>query len=117
MEAYGKMKPKPISIYRGIGKVLASQYKVGSEVTWWNVSSCTPNISVAKNFGGGHPGGTLFHVKAKTAVPIMHLSAYQSEEEYVLAPGTVLKVNEVKKQAGNAVQIFLEEEEGKRLVS
>jgi uracil DNA glycosylase len=117
LEAYRKMKPKPRSIYRGIHKDLSGQYKAGSMVTWWPVSSCTPNIGVAKAFGGGSIGGTLFHVKAKTAVPIMHLSAYKSEEEYVLAPGTILKVEKVEKKPNEAVQIYLEEVEGKRLVS
>jgi len=117
LEAYSKMKAKPLSIYRGIRKDLSSQYTEGSLVTWWTVSSCTPNINVAKNFGGGSVGGTLFHVEAKSSVPIMGLSAYKSEEEYVLAPGTVLKVNKVEKKAGQAVQIYLEEVAGKRWVS
>ena len=117
LEAYGKMKPKPRSLYRGIHKDISAQYKVGSMVTWWPVSSCTPNKNVAKAFGGGSANGTLFHVKAVTAVPIMHLSAYQSEEEYVLAPGTVLKVEKIEKKPGETAQIFLEEIAGNRRVS
>ncbi|CAB9517985.1 Uracil-DNA glycosylase [Seminavis robusta] len=117
LEAYSKMKPKPRSLYRGISRDLSGQYKEGSKVTWWPVSSCTPNINVAKGFGGGSPGGTLFHVKAVSAVPIQHMSAYPNEEEYVLAPGTVLKVVKIEKKPGQAAQIYLEELDGERSVS
>eukprot|EP00957_Ditylum_brightwellii_P077115 5860726-Ditylum_brightwellii.AAC.1 len=86
------MKAKPRVLYRGINKDLSKQYAKDATAVWWNVSSCTPNINVAKNFGSGSSSGTMFHVKTRTAVPIMHLSAYQSEEEYILAPGTELSL-------------------------
>jgi len=70
------------------------------------ISSCTPNVEAAKGFGGGSQQGTLFHVKAKTAVSIVSLSAYKSEEEWVLAPGTVLKVLRVDQSPGKATQIY-----------
>jgi len=112
LEAYSKaiVAKKPPTLYRGINKNLTSLYKEGTSVTWWTISSCTPTISVAKSFGGGSPTGTLFHVQTKSAVPIMHLSAYKSEEEYVLAPGTVLKVERVCKLPNLATQIYLREE-------
>lgn len=77
------------------------------------MSSCSTNLAVAKSFGSG---GTLFHVKAKNAVPIMKLSAYKSEEEYVLAPGTQLEVLKVEMQSKSLIEIFLEEKESDRLV-
>lgn len=116
LQAYAKMKAKPRVLYRGINKDLSKQYAEGAKVVWWNVSSCTPNVNVAKNFGGSSSSGTMFHVKTQTAVPIMHLSAYQSEEEYILAPGTTLKVESVVKKPNHATEIYLEEIEGKRLV-
>jgi hypothetical protein len=72
---------KSTTLFRGIRKDLTPEYKKGSMVTWWSVSSCTPSIEVAKNFGGGFSNGTLFHVTTTTAAPIMALSAYKSEEE------------------------------------
>jgi len=116
LQAYANMKAKSRVLYRGINKDLSKQYAKGATVVWWNVSSCTPNINVAKNFGGGSSSGTMFHVKTRTAVPIMHLSAYQSEEEYILAPGTALKVETVVSKPNHATEIYLEEIEGKRLV-
>lgn len=103
---------KTMTLYRGIRKDLTPEYKKGSTVTWWSVSSCTPNIAVAKGFGGGSSDGTLFQVVTKTAAPIMALSAYKSEEEWILAPGTLLKVVSVTKKAGQAGVINLEEVEG-----
>jgi uracil DNA glycosylase len=114
--AFDKLVKKKTTLYRGIFKDLAKEYAQGSTITWWSVSSCTPNIDVARQFGGGAPGGTLFLIQAATAVPIMHLSAYQGEEEFVLAPGTQLEVVSVKKPKGGATEIRLKEVAGKRLV-
>lgn len=118
LRAHDKLPSKEMQLYRGIGKNLSSQYAKGKTVTWWNVSSCTDNIEVARGFGGGSYNGTLFHVKSTTAVPIMHLSMYKGEDEYVLAPGTQIKVVKVLKGGGKAPsQIFLEEIGGDRLVN
>ena len=103
-------------LFRGIRKDLAAAYPEGATVTWWSVSSCTPDVAVAKGFGGGQKGGTLFRVQAE-AVPIMGLSAFKGEEEYVLAPGTQLKVVKVDRDPAGAVVISLEEQPGPRLVS
>eukprot|EP00548_Thalassiothrix_antarctica_P005347 CAMPEP_0194155022 /NCGR_PEP_ID=MMETSP0152-20130528/62902_1 /TAXON_ID=1049557 /ORGANISM="Thalassiothrix antarctica, Strain L6-D1" /LENGTH=111 /DNA_ID=CAMNT_0038861567 /DNA_START=129 /DNA_END=464 /DNA_ORIENTATION=+ len=111
------MTASPRLLYRGINKNLSAQYKVGSDITWWTISSCTSNINVAMGFGGGSANGTMFHVETKTAVSIMELSAYKSEDEYVLAPGTVLQVKKIVKDSEKATQIYLLEVEGKRWVS
>ena len=117
LDAFDKLPGHEGKLFRGINKDLRSEYKQGSTVTWWSVSSCTPNIGVAQMFGGGLPSGTLFVVEAKTAVPIMDLSAFKSEEEYVLAPGTQLRVVSVTKKPGQAAVITLREIEGQRQVS
>mmetsp|Transcript_10851 Transcript_10851/g.24208 ORF Transcript_10851/g.24208 Transcript_10851/m.24208 type:complete len:149 (-) Transcript_10851:212-658(-) len=100
------------SLYRGIRVNVASKYQVGKDVTWWGVSSCTTKISTAVNFGGGR--GTLFHIRAQTAVPVARWSAHRSEDEYILAPGTVLRVTRVEPQGKKAngaaaAQIHLQE--------
>ena len=93
-------KQQKVTLFRGINKSIKHQYKKGSNVVWWSISSCTPKKSVASTFSGS--SGTIFEVKAKTAISIRQLSAYPDEEEYVLAPGTLLKVVNV---SGNKVTL------------
>jgi len=96
------------SLYRGVGMDLSAAYKKGSEVTWWAVSSCTPSMAVASGFAASAKTRTLFHIKAVSSVSIRHLSAYQHEEEYILAPGRQFRVANSTRKAG-LVEIFLEE--------
>jgi len=117
LTALKRLAAGKVPLFRGIKKNLAKEYPEGSTITWWAVSSCTPNLGVAKSFGGGSAGGTLFKVSAETAVPIMELSAYAGEEEYVLAPGTRLQVVKVQTPPGGAVEITLKELPGQALVS
>ncbi len=94
-------KPDPQRIlYRGIPLDLRKEYRVGQEVAWRGVSSCTAAIDVAMAFAGTIDGAsaakaaTLFHISAP-GVDISRFSAVEDEEEIVLHPGTILKVTEV----------------------
>mmetsp|Transcript_26642 Transcript_26642/g.46443 ORF Transcript_26642/g.46443 Transcript_26642/m.46443 type:complete len:370 (-) Transcript_26642:163-1272(-) len=116
LEAYGKLASSAGEFYRGIRKDLTREYREGSTVTWWSVSSCTPNLGVARSFGGGSDGGTLFRIRCKAIVPIMEFSAYKGEEEYILPPGTQLTVTKVSKRKGAAAEIFLEQTGEENLV-
>lgn len=40
-EACGRLPSKEVTLWRGVGVDLYDQYKVGSTITWWGVSSCT----------------------------------------------------------------------------
>eukprot|EP00755_Sulcionema_specki_P007630 Sspe_Gene.38767::Locus_18700_Transcript_1_1_Confidence_1.000_Length_1781::g.38767::m.38767 len=113
LEGLGAMKPVPSKLYRGVSLDLSAQYPTGSTITWWAVSSCTPSEKVAKAFSTS--GGTIFVVHTETAVSIQHLSAFKDEDEWILAPGTQLKVKQVEKTGGRWV-ITLVEVTGKRLV-
>jgi len=87
---------------------LSAQYAKGSEVTWWAVSSCTPDIKVANSFSAGKGRATLFMITAKTGVGIKDFSEYKNEEEFILSPGTQFKVAHVEKKPA-LVEIHLEE--------
>ena len=50
-------------------------------------------------------------------VGIRHFSAFTGEEEYVLAPGTQLKVTDVKAERGGLCTVKLTEIDGPRLVA
>lgn len=98
-----------VVLWRGVGLDLETDHQVGHEVTWWGVSSCTPKLSVAQGFLGCQGPRTLFSVKTATAVPIQELSAFKAEEEFILAPGTRLRVLNVKRENDGLLRIELGE--------
>ncbi|MEU2392908.1 ADP-ribosyltransferase domain-containing protein [Streptomyces sp. NPDC007369] len=105
------------SLYRGVSLDLRAQYPLGRTVTWWGVSSCTPKLGVARAFLGSRGKRTLFEVVPARAVGIRDFSAFTEEEEYILPPGTQLKVTEVKTERGGLCTVKLTELEEGPLVS
>ncbi|WP_460065194.1 ADP-ribosyltransferase domain-containing protein [Streptomyces sp. YKOK-I1] len=104
-------------LWRGVPLDLRSQYPVGRTVTWWGVSSCTSEVGVARAFLGGRGKRTLFEVRPARAVGIRQFSAFTGEEEFILLPGTQLKVTEVKAERGGLCTVRLTESEEQPLVS
>ncbi|KIF07123.1 uracil-DNA glycosylase [Streptomyces sp. RSD-27] len=104
-------------LWRGVSLDLRAQYPVGGTVTWWGVSSCTSELSVARSFLGSRGKRTLFEVTPSRAVGIRSFSAFTGEEEYILAPGTQLKVTEVKTERGGLCTVRLTEAEEGPLIS
>ncbi|MGW7433422.1 ADP-ribosyltransferase domain-containing protein [Streptomyces sp. NPDC054861] len=104
-------------LWRGVALDLRSQYPLGRTVTWWGVSSCTSELSVARAFLGSRGRRTLFEVTPARAVGIRRFSAFTGEEEYILAPGTRLQVTEVKAERGGLCTVRLTELEGQGLLS
>lgn len=104
-------------LWRGVSLDLRAQYPVGRTVTWWGVSSCTSELSVARSFLGTRGKRTLFEVTPARAVGIRSFSAFTGEEEYILAPGTQLEVTDVKTERGGLCTVKLTEVEAAPLVS
>ncbi|CAK9105235.1 Tubulin alpha chain (Alpha-tubulin) [Cleaved into: Detyrosinated tubulin alpha chain] [Durusdinium trenchii] len=46
-EACARLPIREVTLWRGVGVDLYEQYKVGSTITWWGVSSCTSDKAVA----------------------------------------------------------------------
>jgi uracil DNA glycosylase len=115
--ALSKLKGHTDSLWRGVALDLRPQYPRGGTVTWWGVSSCTSKLSVAQGFLGWRGRRMLFEVRPVGAVSIRSFSAFTGEEEYILPPGTRLKVADVKSEAGGLCTVKLEELSGQRLVS
>lgn len=105
------------SLWRGVALDLRAQYPKGGVVAWWGVSSCTAKLSVARSFLGLRGRRTLFEVTPARAVSISKFSAFTGEDEYILAPGTRLKVTSVKTERDGLCTIGLEELAVERLVS
>jgi len=109
LEAMNRLPAQQTSLFRGISVDLHDQYKVGSIVTWWGVSSCTSEEEVARNFTNGCGGKcTFFTLDVKSACDISCISFYGNEKESLLAPGTQLKVKSNKRN-GKITEIELEE--------
>ncbi len=115
--AVQKLTPTPQSLWRGVALDLRGQYPVGRTVTWWGVSSCTAKLAVARGFLGSKGRRTLFEVTPRTAVSIQRFSAFTGEDEYVLAPGTRLRVTEVTHEGDGLTVVKLAELDAPRLVS
>lgn len=106
----------PVSLWRGVATDLRAAYPTGRRVTWWGISSCTSNPAVARAFLGSKGHRTLFEVNPRRAVSIRAFSAFQAEDEYVLAPGTQLAVTQVQHQKDGLTLVRLSEVDGDRLV-
>jgi len=108
-EACARLPQQTRTLWRGVGVDLFSQYKLGSTIVWWGVSSCTSDESVARNFMAGcGDGATLLTVETKTACDIAEVSFFANEAESILLPGTQLEVIS-SKQVGKKSEITLRE--------
>jgi uracil DNA glycosylase len=114
--ALAKMEGRREPLWRGVGLDLRAQYPPGRTVTWWGVSSCTSKAAVARTFMGSSGRRTLFEVMPDRAVSIRHLSAFTGEEEYLLPPGTQLRVTGVTTERGGLTTVRLAEVPGARMV-
>jgi hypothetical protein len=112
-----KLPGRTESLWRGVGLNLKPQYPTGSVVTWWGVSSCTSKLGVAQGFLGRRGSRTLFEVTPARATGIKSFSAFTGEEEYVLAPGTRLKVASVTSERGGLTTVRLQELPDERMVA
>jgi acetoin utilization deacetylase AcuC-like enzyme/uracil DNA glycosylase len=104
------------SLWRGVALDLRAQYPHGGVVTWWGVSSCTSKLSVARGFLGVRGRRMLFEVRPTGAVSIKKFSAFTGEDEYILAPGSRLKVTGIKNEPGGLCVVSLEELADQRMV-
>ncbi|MFF3886367.1 ADP-ribosyltransferase domain-containing protein [Streptomyces sp. NPDC001914] len=107
--AVSKLPAYTQPLWRGVSLDLRAQYPVGRTVTWWGVSSCTSELKVARAFLGSRGKRTLFEVTPARAVGIKSFSAFTGEEEYILTPGTQLKVTEVKSEPRGLCTVRLSE--------
>ncbi|MEV0533735.1 ADP-ribosyltransferase domain-containing protein [Kitasatospora sp. NPDC050463] len=115
--AVSQLPARTEPLWRGVSLDLRAQYPLGRTVTWWGVSSCTPQLGVARGFLGSRGRRTLFQVLPVRATGIQRYSAFTGEEEYILLPGTQLKVTDVKTERGGLCTVTLTELEEQTLVS
>lgn len=93
LDGYEKLPQQKGIGWRGLnGHNLIGEYAVGQTITWWSWSSISLNMKTAAEYLGKTGLRTLLFIQFKTAANIAAYSAYSSEEEVVLAPGTCLRV-------------------------
>ncbi|GAB2950128.1 hypothetical protein GCM10027280_43380 [Micromonospora polyrhachis] len=115
--AVSRLPARTGPLWRGVSLDLRAQYPLGETVTWWGVSSCTSKLGVAEAFLGRRGKRTLFEVRPVRAVSIRDFSAFTGEEEFILAPGTQLKVTDVKSERGGLCTVRLTELDEQRMVA
>ncbi|MFF3497904.1 ADP-ribosyltransferase domain-containing protein [Streptomyces sp. NPDC003247] len=115
--AVSRLPARTRPLWRGVPLDLRAQYPLGRTVTWWGVSSCTSERGVARAFLGSRGKRTLFEVQPRRAVGIRDFSAFTGEEEFILLPGTRLKVVGVTTERGGLCTVKLAESEELPLVS
>ncbi|MFE4215292.1 ADP-ribosyltransferase domain-containing protein [Streptomyces sp. NPDC056844] len=115
--AVSRLPAHTAPLWRGVSLDLRAQYPLGRTVTWWGVSSCTSEAAVARSFLGSRGKRTLFEVTPARAVGIRRYSAFTGEEEFILSPGTQLKVTGVTAERGGLCTVRLTELEEQTLVS
>jgi predicted DNA-binding WGR domain protein/BRCT domain type II-containing protein len=109
LEAMACLPAKKVTLWRGIAADLFDAYSVGSVQTWWSISSCTANKSVAEGFMQQLGGkATLLTLECESAVDVSALSFYPHEAESLLLPGTQLKVLS-REMKGNVAHIHVQE--------
>lgn len=109
-----KSKKASSKLYRGVSGI-DTKYKVGDEIVWWGVSSCTISRDVAEGFLSNAGPRVLFVISAGAA-SVSEFSAMPEEEEFILPPGTKLKVTKVTTSKDKLTTVNLEEVVGERFV-
>ncbi|CAF3947335.1 unnamed protein product [Rotaria sp. Silwood1] len=78
------------NLWRGIKRDFTNKYKKDDVITWWSISSCSPDVDVIKEFLTGN--STLFLIEAVQGKDISIYSSYPLEKEVLLCPATRLHV-------------------------
>ena len=102
-------------VWRGINDDVSSMFVDNDVHTWWSVNSCSMALNVVEFYLGEK--GTVLAIDAIHAKDISAFSAMPDEKEFVLMPGTCVRV---KCPSLNFIDRFflihLKEENEQRLV-
>ncbi|CAF2958869.1 unnamed protein product [Rotaria sp. Silwood2] len=78
------------NLWRGIERDFTNSFKKDDVITWWSISSCSPDVDVIKEFLKDN--STLFLIEAVQGKDISMYSSYPFEKEVLLCPATRLQV-------------------------
>lgn len=95
-DAFAKLPPSgPVTLYRGVADK-ARSYEPGNREVWWGLTSCSKSLGVAQGFGPA----VIFRIKAINGKDLSPFSAFVSEQELALVPGTTLMVTGSQQERG-----------------
>ena len=107
LTALNKLPSSTSTVWRGVGENIDEVFVEGDVHTWLSVNSCSSRVNVAGSFAGLM--GTLFCIHAIRGKDITLYSAYPTEEEIVLLPGTQLRIKAVLPNSDGLSVVNLEE--------
>jgi hypothetical protein len=84
--ALKKLPATTATVWRGVNNDAALKFVEGEVYTWWNITSCSLNINIARSFLD--ESGTLFTIETIHGRDISEFSAVPDEKEVILMPGT-----------------------------
>ena len=76
------------TLWRGVAEDVGSVFNDGDIHTWWSINSCSAVLNIAELFL--NKMGTLFAIEVVGGKDISAFSAFPTEQEIVLLPGTRL---------------------------
>ncbi|CAF4365249.1 unnamed protein product [Rotaria socialis] len=90
MSALEKLPSSRTVVWRAISKNITTDIKRNEIQTWWSVNSCSTDGNLLKLYFGKE--STIIRIQPLHGKDISEFSAFQSECEIVLPPGTRLRV-------------------------
>lgn len=93
--ALNKLSTVQKPIWRGLRGDFSNQYKKDEILTWWSITSCSLSLHSATRFLKSNKHRTLLMIEGKNARDIHGYTCFQNESEYILKPGTYLRVEDV----------------------
>lgn len=108
LHALEKLPSHEILIWRGVQGDVGSSITENELHTWWGVNSCTTALNVVEIYVGNQ--GTVFAINATNAKDITEFSTFSQEKEYILLPGSKVRVKSGRLNFKNALYIVQLEE-------
>ncbi|CAF1328247.1 unnamed protein product [Adineta steineri] len=107
--ALRKLPSEKATVWRGIRANISSTYVKGNYIVWHSPSSGSTDASVVTNFLDKNSKCTLFQIDCRYGRSISKYSAFPTENEILLMPGTKLLVRNNPLQFNGFQLVQLEE--------
>lgn len=90
--ALNKLPSQQMKVWRGLRHDVHENYRKGMHIIWTSVSSCSKDVDIVQKHFNERMNSTLLSIDCINGKSIMKYSAFASEQEIILMPGTQVKV-------------------------